>query len=86
MTAPNDDMKWHLDKKVPIALMLTIFSQTILIAWWAATTSTRLDQLERKVELAQPQAERIIRLEEKLGVVQQGIQEIKALIGRAGGR
>ena len=73
---------WALDKRVPIALIVTLGVQTMVIVWWAATASFRLDQLEHKVEKAAPQAERIIRLEEKLGVVQQGITRIEALISR----
>lgn len=77
------DRQWHLDKKVPIALIGTLTIQTMAVVWWAAGAATRLDQLERQVREAAPQAERVIRLEEKIGVVQQGIAEIKSLLGRA---
>lgn len=90
-TPENDDRQWHWDKRVPIALILTIGIQTAGIAYWGGTISTRLDQVERRVEASAPQAERVIRLEEKIirteekvSVVQKTVDEIKALL--AGGR
>lgn len=38
---------WHLDKRVPIALIVMIFVQTSGMIWWAATTSARVDELEK---------------------------------------
>lgn len=86
-TPDNDDRQWHWDKRVPIALIITLAIQTAGLAYWGGTLTTRLDQVERRVETSAPQAERIIRLEEKairneekLGIVQQGINEIKAIL------
>lgn len=75
-----EDRNWHLDKRVPIALIFTIVVQTVTISWWAASTSVRLDAVERKMEAAAPQAERVIRLDEKVGVIQQSVNEIKAIL------
>jgi len=38
---------WHLDKRVPVALIITIMMQTIAAVWWAASLSARVDALER---------------------------------------
>lgn len=76
----NDDASWHLDKKVPIALILAIAVQTAGIVWWGATTSERLNALERKADAAAPQAERLARVETKLESVQAGISEIKTIL------
>ena len=40
------DSGWHLDKKVPIAFILTIILQTSVFIWWAATTNARLEQMD----------------------------------------
>lgn len=72
-----DDRQWHLDKRVPLALIITIVVQTIGVSWWAATTSIRLEMVERKMDAAAPQAERLIRLDEKVGVIQQSVNEIR---------
>ena len=34
---------WHLDKRVPIALIFTIALQTAAAIWWAANINSRLD-------------------------------------------
>lgn len=85
MNRPEGD-HWSLDRKVPLALIVSItvlfVGQTAGIVWGLSSASTRLDILERNFEAAKPQAERIIRLEEKVGVVQQGINEIKTILAR----
>lgn len=41
------DEPWHLDKRVPVALIVTILIQTAAAVWWASETTQRLDTLER---------------------------------------
>lgn len=82
-TDETQDRQWHLDKKVPLALIVTIIAQTMAIVWWAATASSRLDQLERQVNTAAPQAERIIRLETKMDGIAEAISDLKGLIRRS---
>jgi len=76
------DASWHLDKKVPIAMILAILMQTGGIVWWGATASERLNALERKADAVAPQAERLARVETKLESVQDGISEIKSILRR----
>lgn len=42
MTAPREP--WHLDRKVPLALIVTILLQTGLGVWWAAGLTSRVDR------------------------------------------
>lgn len=79
MSAHRDE-GWQLEKKIPIGFLLGLLGQTFFLGWYASSTSTRIEQLERQAALSAPQSERIVRLEEKLGSVQQGITEIKAMI------
>lgn len=78
---PNDS-NWHLDKKVPIAMIAAILFQTGGMVWWAASASERLNALERKADVVAPQAERLARVETKLETVQDGILEIKSILRR----
>lgn len=78
----RSDTSWHLDKKVPIALILAIIMQTGGIVWWGATASERLNALERKADAAASQPERLARVETKLESVQEGIAEIKSILRR----
>jgi hypothetical protein len=73
---------WHLDKRVPVALIFTIFIQTSAIVWWAAGINARVEQLERQYLLTAPHAERIIRLEENVIGIKDGISDIKLLLRR----
>ena len=79
---PADDSNWHLDKKVPIAMILAIAIQTGGMVWWAASASERINALERKAEVAAPQAERLARVETNLESVKDGILEIKSILRR----
>lgn len=78
----SDDGAWHLDKKVPIALIVSILLQTGGMVWWAASATERLNALERKADVVAPQAERLARVETKLEAVQDGIIEIKSILRR----
>ena len=54
---------WHLDKKVPIALIFALFVQTAGAFWWASAQDGRLIRLEEKVALTAADGTRITRLE-----------------------
>jgi hypothetical protein len=87
------ERSWHLDKKVPIALIVTIAIQTAGIVWFAAGLFHRVETLERDAiatrvimdrdtALRAPQADRLTRVEVKIETVQEGVTEIKRLIQR----
>jgi hypothetical protein len=40
---------WHLDKRVPLALILALIGQTAGMVWWASGLSHRVDQHERQI-------------------------------------
>lgn len=51
MTKPPDiEREWHLDKRVPIALIITLMAQTAGIVWWASALSSRVGVLEKSDE------------------------------------
>lgn len=57
MAGPGDREHWHLDKKVPLALILAILGQTLMGVWWAAGMAARVEQHEREIRsLAQADA------------------------------
>jgi hypothetical protein len=77
-----DDARWHLDKRVPLALIVTIAIQTGTFIWWASSLTERVNTLERERVATAPQGERLTRVEVKLEGVQVGIDEIKRLLRR----
>lgn len=82
MSDMQQDREWHLDKRVPLALILTIALQTGAMLWWAASLSERVNNLERQQALAAPQADRLTRVEVKIESIVDGVSEIKRLIRR----
>lgn len=74
------DARWHLDKRVPIAMLLAILAQTGTGFWWAATTSERINNLEKRADAAAPQADRLTRVEVKLDGVTDAIGRVERLI------
>jgi len=80
-----DDRQWHLDKKVPLALILAIMIQTGGALWWASAVSERVNFLEKQLTMFGPQEGRLTRVEVKIEAIQEGISDIKRLIQRPGG-
>jgi type II secretory pathway component PulL len=80
--------KWHWDRRVPIALIVTLFlsfaGQSFLAVWWASKIDFRVSDLEKISEkqatTVAPNSDRLTRVEVKLETVQAGIAEIKDIL------
>jgi len=42
------DEPWHLDKRVPVALILTLLMQSALAVWWASSLSADVTTLQQR--------------------------------------
>lgn len=78
----GDDKHWHLDRKVPIALIVTLAIQTGCFIWWLASVNARVEQLERQSAGQAPHLERIVRLETKMDAIFSTLAEIKSIVQR----
>lgn len=76
------DRSWHMDRRVPIALILAILGQTGAFGWWASSLNERVNVLERTSSLTAPQGDRLTRVEVKIEGIQTGIDRIERLIRR----
>lgn len=74
--------QWHLDRKVPIAVIVTILIQSGVFVWWASDANSRLGAVEKRLEASAPQADRLTRVEVQLDAVKEGISDIKAMLRR----
>jgi hypothetical protein len=74
----QSDTQWHVDRKVPIAVIIAIVAQTGGFIWWGAKADERLTTLERRVETSAPQADRLTRVEVNLESIKESLTEIKA--------
>lgn len=45
MQEQGTELAWHLDKKVPLALICTIAVQTGVFIWWLSEQSARLEMV-----------------------------------------
>lgn len=83
--------QWHLDKRVPIALIFAILAQTIAGVWWAATLQGTVNELSRRQLIMETQAngdgveakafsERLARMEERAAAQSEALRRIEAQI------
>lgn len=56
--------EWHLDKRVPLALIITIVLQSMCAVWWAASMQARIDGLEKMLATQEQNQTRLARLEQ----------------------
>ena len=86
MAGQSDDhapaAHWTLDKRIPLALVLTVGLQTAGMVWWAATLSSRVTSLEAILADSSGQDGRIIRVETKLEAVGNDLGRIEQKVDR----
>lgn len=78
----SGDNQWHLDKRVPLALIITIALQSVAAIWWAATTTTRLDNLEKLMTTLATQDQRVVRLEQQAITTTESLRRIETKLDR----
>lgn len=71
---------WHLDKRVPVAMIITLIGHAAASIWFAAALAERVSNLERQVATMAPQADRLTRVEVKIESIKEGIARIERLI------
>lgn len=85
---------WHLDKKVPLALIFAIAVQTGTAVWWVSAKNsddTHRDERLARIESVQDKAgetqakilEQLARLDERVANQTQVLRDIRDLVGRA---
>lgn len=76
------DNQWHLDKRVPIALIVALIAQTGIVFSWKTTVDSRLEALEKVDATRTSHESRIIVLEQGIAYIRADLAEIKALLKR----
>jgi cold shock CspA family protein len=87
------DEPWHLDRRVPVALILTIAVQTAAAIWWAASVSATLsdqartnDRQDILIDRQSVQIEGIRAIVSgqavQLGRIEEGLSGLRADMGR----
>lgn len=77
---------WHLDKRVPISLIVTIIFQTIIFVFWfgnfSAKTDQRLEYLEITIQDRATSISRISSLETKVNINSSKLDRIEDKLDR----
>ncbi len=68
---------WHLDKRVPVALILAIVAQTFGWGWWAASISERVTALELWRSDSKDAAARLAVLESQIADIKDILRRIE---------
>lgn len=67
------DSGWHLDKRVPIGIIIAILVQTVTITWYASQLANQVETNREEIARIRMQSqntpERLARIEEKLNAI-----------------
>lgn len=74
--------RWHVDKKVPLALIIALTAQTAFGVWWASGINTRVENLERQVSGYASVAIQVVRIEGKIDAFKETLGDIKQAVQR----
>lgn len=74
----QDDNNWHLDKKVPITLLLAILLQTAGVVAWGATMAEKVVVLKDRLDAIAPNSDRLTRIEVKVDSLFSSVNRIEA--------
>ena len=76
-----DHDEWHLDKKVPIAIIIALVIQTmsfiVIAAAWKTSVDSRLERLEKSESDNGTQSDRILVLEQQLKFIVDSLSRIE---------
>lgn len=68
---------WHLDKRVPIVLILTLAAQSCAVIWYASKLDSRVAYLEEQVAARSMVNERLARMEERFEAIKDDVSDVK---------
>ena len=81
---PRDE--WHLDRRVPISIIIALFVQTVVFVYvgttWKADVDARIVSLEKSENSRDSHENRLVILEQQFGYIRADLQEIKSLLRR----
>lgn len=72
--------RWHLDRRIPLALIITICVQTTVAIWGASNLWTRVDTLERQIAVIVPQGQQLVRIDTMISNMKDDISELKRMV------
>ena len=86
MSAENEITHWQIDRRIPIALLVTLFLQIAIAIIWTTQLNARVDTLEQKADYSSDFGEKLARIDERLQAVKQYMEDIRQEIRSVNGR
>lgn len=80
MIEENQITHWQIDKRIPIALLVTLFLQIATALIWATQLNARVVSLEGQANHSADFGEKLARIDERLGHIKQDMEHIKHVI------
>ncbi len=81
----SNDRQWHLDKRVPIALISVLLIQTFGGIWWAATLTSTVGHNTSRIERYEATYSRMGAIEQTLARIDERLKSLQSAIGRRAG-
>jgi len=82
----NNEESWHLDRRVPLAMIFAFVAQTLVLVYvgttWKVEVESRLNVLEKFDERAQSQESRVIVVEQKPTFIADSVQRIEDALAK----
>ncbi|MEM7619756.1 MAG: hypothetical protein AAF228_04730 [Pseudomonadota bacterium] len=82
----EEDMHWHLDRKVPVALIATLIIQTLGFAFYMGNLSHRVQAIEKGMQERSKLPDRTTRLESELRSVRDILSRIEVKLDKVSDR
>jgi len=73
---------WHLDKRVPVALIITLVMQFTFGVWWVSKISTRVDYLEIQMNQGINLPTEIGAMKEQLRGIERSVQRVQDVLDK----
>lgn len=83
MSIEHENIQWHFDKRIPIALLITLFLQIAAAIVWTTQLNARVYTLEKQAVDTSDFGEKLARIDERLQAVKQYVEDIRQEIRTA---
>lgn len=71
------DKHWHLDRRVPIAIIIALFLQACAAIWWAKGVDSDVEHLKEGNAVAKQLPERIAKLEGSITQLNDTLRDLR---------
>jgi hypothetical protein len=84
--ATLEEESWHLDRRVPVALIIALLAQGCIGIWWVSGLNTQVQDHERRIEKVEininKELELLRTVSERLARIEQAVLDIKTDISK----